>query len=345
MYGRAMRIACLYNNDFEFVPGAGADAAAVRASAEAICQALRDAGHESQLVTLQGRDLVEVLARLQSDKPDLVFNLCESLCGVAANEVAVPAVLDLFGFRYTGSDAPALALALHKAKTKDVLHGRGISTPPYRVMASVADIERVAAEPLDYPWFIKLANEDASVGITEANVLADGAGLAARAKALFAEFGSPLLAERYVPGREVNVTLLGSGKDTHFLPLHEIDFGMMPEGRPHIVSYAAKWDEKHVDYAGTKPVPIKNATPALVEAIQSTARAAWDAIGLRDYGRVDLRIDAAGVPWVIDVNPNCDISPDAGVARAAAAHGWPYPQLIGTIAELALKRYKAKGAA
>src|SRR5690606_26027494 len=120
----------------------------------------------------------------------------------------------------------------------------------------------------------------------EANVLADGAALAARAKQLFAEFSSPLIVERFVPGREVNVTLLGSGKDVRFLPLHEIDFGAMPAGRPHIVSYAAKWDENHVDYEGTKPVPIKGATPELVAAIEGTARAAWEAIGLRDYGRV-----------------------------------------------------------
>ena len=335
-----MRVACLFNNDFESIPGAGVDAAAVRASAESICTALRDAGHTASLVSLQGRDLVAVLGRLEAEKPDLVFNLCESLCGVAANEVAVPAVLDLFGLAYTGSNAAALALALDKPRTKDVLLGRGIPTPPYRTMATVEEIERVAAEPLDYPWFLKLANEDASVGITEANVLADGAALAARAKALLAEFGSPLIAERYVPGREVNVTLLGSGADLRVLPLHEIDFAAMPAGRPHIVSYAAKWDETHVDYAGTKPVPIRDASPALLAAIERTARDAWDAVGLRDYGRVDLRVDAGGTPWVIDVNPNCDISPDAGVARAAASAGWDFPTLISTIAELALRRVK-----
>ncbi len=335
-----MRVVCLFNNDFESIPGAGADAAAVRASAEAICVALRDAGHDATLVSLQGRDLIPVLQRLDAERPELVFNLCESLCGVAANEVAVPAVLDLYGHAYTGSNAAALAVALDKPRTKDVLIGRGIPTPPYRVLATAADIERVAAEPLDYPWFMKLANEDASVGITEANVLADGAGLAARAHALLAEFGSPLLVERYVAGREVNVTLLGSGADVQLLPLHEIDFAAMPAGRPHIVSYAAKWDEQHVDYAGTKPVPIRDASPALVAAIEQTARDAWNAIGLRDYGRVDLRVDAAGTPWVIDVNPNCDISPDAGVARAAAAAGWSFPKLIGTIAELAMKRVR-----
>jgi hypothetical protein len=115
---------------------------------------------------------------------------------------------------------------------------------------------------LDYPWFIKLANEDASVGITEANVARDAAGLVGRCRELLAEFGEPLLLERYVDGREVNVTLLGSGDDVEVLPLHEIDFAAMPAGRPHIVSYAAKWDEAHVDYAGTKPVPLRSGTRA-----------------------------------------------------------------------------------
>ena len=334
----ALRIAVLFNNDFELIEGAAADAAAVRASAEAIRGALEAAGHDAWLVSMHGPDLAEVLGRLEREKPELVFNLCESLCGMARNELAVPAVLDLHGFPYTGGDTMALGMALFKPRTKDVLIGRGIPTPPYRVLATAADVERVAGEPLDFPWFLKLANEDASVGITEANVVADGAALAARATALLREFGEPLLAERYVAGREVNVTLLGSGDQLEILPLHEIDFAAMPGGRPHIVSYAAKWDEKHVDYAGTKPVPLRDASPALVARIEETARAAWSAVGLRDYGRVDLRVDAAGTPWVIDVNPNCDISPDAGVARAAASVGLSYPALISKIAELAWSR-------
>jgi D-alanine-D-alanine ligase len=345
MYSAAvgLRIAVLFNNDFEFIEGAGADAAAVRASAQAIRDALEAAGHQAELVSLQGRDLVAVLGRLERDRPQLVFNLCESLCGIARNELAVPAVLDLHGIPYTGGDTMGLGMALFKPRTKDVLVGRGIPTPPYRVLATAADVERAAAEPLDYPWFLKLANEDASVGITEANVVVDGAALAARARALLAEFGEPLLAERYVEGREVNVTLLGYGAELEILPLHEIDFAAMPAGRPHIVSYAAKWDEQHVDYAGTKPVPLRDVSPALAARIEATARAAWAAVGLRDYGRVDLRVDAEGTPWVIDVNPNCDISPDAGVARAAAAAGMSYPELIGRIATLAWTRSQRGG--
>jgi D-alanine-D-alanine ligase len=125
------------------------------------------------------------------------------------------------------------------------------------------------------------------------------------------------------------------------LPLHEIDFAAMPAGRPRIVSYAAKWDEKHVDYLGTKPVPLRDANPAFVARCEQAARAAWDAHGLRDYGRVDLRVDRDGMPWVIDVNPNPDISPGAGVARSAAVAGMTYTQLIERIATTAWRRVQA----
>lgn len=334
----ALGIAVLYNTDYEHIAGAGTDAIAVRAAAESVRDGLRAAGHRAELLGMWGKDVAEVVTTLERERPDLVFNLCESLNGIARNEIAVPALLDLLALPYTGGDAMALGLALHKPRTKDVLIGRGITTPPYRVIANEADLLRVTAEPLDYPWFVKLANEDASVGITEHNVVHDGAALATRARQLLAEFNEPLLIERYVPGREVNVTLLGSGPDVIILPLHEIDFAAMPAGRPHIISYAGKWDEQHVDYAGTKPVPLRGGDAALAARIEATARAAWEAIGLRDYGRVDLRIDDAGTPWVIDVNPNCDISPDAGVHRAAMVHGWDYPTLIGRIAELAYAR-------
>ena len=339
MTAMELGIAVLYNTDFEHIAGAASvDAVSVRTASEAVRDGLRAAGHRAELVGMWGKDVPEVMSRLDRERPDLVFNLVESLGGIARNEIAVPALLDLLGLAYTGGDAMALGLALYKPRTKDVLIGRGIATPPYRVVTTPADLARIAAEALDYPWFIKLANEDASVGITEANVATDSAGLVARCHQLLAEYGEPLLLERYVDGREVNVTLIGSGADVVVLPLHEIDFAAMPVGRPHIVSYAAKWDENHSDYAGTKPVPLRGADAALGDRIVATARAAWEAVGLRDYGRVDLRVDAAGTPWVIDVNPNCDISPDAGVHRAAMAHGWDYPTLIGTIAELAYQR-------
>lgn len=338
------RVVVIYNTDFDAeLMAAGAELSSVKTAAISVCEGLNAAGIEAELLGIQGPDLFEKVQTLAARKPDVVFNLCESLSGDARNEVAVPAVLDLFGLTYTGTDSLGLGLALHKHRTKDVLRGRGVATPPHRLLARPADLEAADLRDLDYPWFLKLANEDASVGITADNVLRDHAGLVRRSRALFEEFKSPLLAERFVDGREVNVTILGSGADTELLPLHEIDFAAMPADRPNIVSYAAKWDEKHVDYVGTKPVPMQGVSEALAAAIRTTARAAWEAVGLRDYGRVDLRIDRAGTPWVIDVNPNCDTSPDAGAARAAKAAGLDYPAFVAKIATLAWRR--TRGAA
>ncbi len=321
------RIVVLHNTDF----GAGAvDASSVVDAARAVAGALREAGHAVETIGLHGTEILEVVPKLRAD---LVFNLCESLNNDARNEPTVAGLFDLFGIRYTGADQLALASCLHKQRAKEILVGRGVATPPYRYFERAADL--VDLDALDYPWFVKLAHEDASVGITEANRVTSAAELYARTLELFERYRQPVLAERYVEGREVNATLIGDGQ---VLPLHEIDFAAMPGDRPKIVSYAAKWDEAHVDYAGTKPVPLRDPDPALVAAIERTARAAWHALGLRDYGRVDLRIDAAGQPWVIDINPNCDISPDAGSARAAAAAGMPYAAFIARLAELALAR-------
>jgi D-alanine-D-alanine ligase len=342
---RPGRITVLINSDYdaELTAGTGADVSAVRLSAMAVADALRGRGHAVDLVGIEGPDVLEVFARLRDDPPAVVFNLCESLGGDPRNEPTVPALFDVLGIPYTGADALALGLCLHKRRTKDVLLGRGVPTPPFRLLVDEADLAE-AAGALDYPWFVKLAHEDASLGIEESNVVGDAAALIARTRDLWEDFAQPVLAEKYVAGREINVTLLGAadgGAAPELLPLHEIDFARMPAGRPHIVTYAGKWDEQHVDYVGTKPVPLRGAEPALVARLEAAARQAWAATGLRDYGRVDLRVDAAGGAWVIDVNPNPDISPGAGVARAAEVAGLAYPELIERIALTAWRRGRA----
>ncbi len=332
----------LYNTDYDAEQGGtDIDATSVADSARAIADALHSVGREVELVGLHGRDVFEVLRRLRERAPDLVFNLCESMSGDSRNEPTFAGLLDLFEIPYTGADLVGLTLCLHKRRSKDILLGRGIPTAPYRLLADATSLEDPGLASLDYPWFLKLAHEDASVGITEANLVRDVAALRARARAMLDEYAQPVLAERYIDGREVNVTLLGNGAELDVLPLHEIDFAAMPAGRPRIVSYAAKWDETHVDYAGTKPVPLRDASPELVARCQDVARRAWDAHALRDYGRVDLRLDRDGTPVVIDVNPNPDISPGAGVARSAAAAGMSYAQLVARIADSAWRRIRS----
>lgn len=333
------RVTVLYNTDYdaELTAASGADVSAVQASALAVRDALRASDIDAELVGMHGHDAMHVFARLLDDRPDLVFNLVESMAGDSRNEVCVPPLLELYKLPYTGSDALALGSCLHKDRAKDLLRARGVPTPAARVLGP-DDLDDPALDKLDYPFFVKLVHEDASVGIEAANVVRDRAALVTRARALIRDYRQPVIAERYIDGREVNVTLIGNGADLAVLPLHEIDFAAMPPDRPRIVSYAAKWDEAHVDYAGTKPVPMRGATPALTARIEEVARAAWRALGLRDYGRVDCRIDASGEPFVIDVNPNCDISPDAGVARSASAAGLDYPGLIKRIVATAWQR-------
>jgi D-alanine-D-alanine ligase len=332
------KVVVLYNTDFDAEQAKQTpDLTSVRESAKAIAAALREAGHVVELTGVHGVEVYSVLDGVRRDRPDLLFNLCESMDGDSRNEPTFAGLLDLMGIRYTGADLLALASCLYKHRTKEILDAHGVPTPPYRVLRSEADL--AAATGLDFPWFVKLAHEDASLGITEANLVRSHAELAARTRQLWAEFKEPVLAERFVDGREVNVTIFGWRETTEVLPLHEIDFGAMPGDRPKIVSYAAKWDERHVDYAGTKPVPLRGLAPETIANIQRVATAAYRAVDLRDYGRVDLRVDAGGIPWVIDVNPNPDISPDAGVCRAAAAAGMNYPQMVARIADLALARY------
>lgn len=335
------RVWVLYNTDYdaELTAAEGADVSAVEAAARALCEAVGRAGYDTELVGVHGLDLPQLFERLQRGRPDQVFNLVESLAGDVRNEPLLPTLLDMLCIPYTGTDALGLGLCLHKDRTKDVLAARGIASPAHQVLRSEADLTDPALDRLAYPVFLKLCHEDASIGIEATNVARDRSSLVARAGELLRKYRQPVLAERFVDGREVNVTLIGNGDALEVLPLHEIDFSAMPADRPRIISYAAKWDESHVDYDGTKPVPMRGLTPELSGAIEAVSRDTFRATGLRDFGRVDLRVDASGQPWVIDVNPNCDLSPDAGVARAARHAGIEYHELIGRIIDIAWRRH------
>jgi D-alanine-D-alanine ligase len=336
-----LRITVLYNTDYD-AEACTTDVVSVETSARALAGALGEGGAHVELIGLHGLEVLAVIDQVRAAKPDLVFNLCESMAGDPRNEPTLVGLLDLFEIPYTGADLLCLASCLHKQHAKDILIARGIPTPPHRFLADLAALDNPALERLDYPWFVKLAHEDASVGITEENLVRTPAALRARAHQLMLAYEQPVLAERYIDGRELNVTLIGNGAELRMLPLHEIDFAAMPADRPWIVSYAAKWDAGHVDYAGTKPVPLRDASPELVASVERVARDSWNALGLRDYGRIDLRVDAGNAAWVIDVNPNPDISPDAGVARSARIAGMSYPQLIAHIADVAHLRIRRR---
>ena len=339
MNKKPKRVTVLFNTDYdeELKAASPVDVSAVQEAAKAVRDAVADNKYETELIGIKGPDLPEIMGGLKKNKPDLVFNLCESLSGNTSNEPLIPAMLDLLEIPYTGANALGLGLCLHKDRAKDVLLSRGVQTPPHWVAYSERDLDDLP--DLKYPYFVKLVKEDASIGISGENVVTNKEALCKRAKELLQQYKQPVICEQYVSGREFNVTVIGNGNQLECLPLHEIDFAAMPKGSPHIVSYAAKWDENHTDYAGTLPVPVLDASPDFVREVESTSQSAFKAMGLQDFARVDLRIDDNNKAWVIDVNPNCDLSPDAGVARAAQVGGASYADLIGRICQTAWTRH------
>lgn len=304
--------------------------------ASAVAEALERRGC-SVLPAPVGADPLGDFERLRRHRPDVVFNLCESLSGDARGEMAASGVLELLQLPYTGSPPLALGLALHKDVAKDVLVARGVPTPRHVVVTDPGELARVA---LPFPLIVKPAREDASVGIGFGSVVRDPAALAAAVRAILRDHAQPALVERYVDGREVYVPLLGNAPRV-VLPTTEIRFGPAFDGRPRIVSYRAKWDVAAPEYLDSPAVPCTLPPPIAARAAE-VAQAAFAALGCRDYGRVDLRLTPEGEPHVIDVNPNCDLHPEAGFARAAALAGMSYPDLVGTLVGLALERSHAR---
>lgn len=333
-----VRVVIVHNQDFdprdrESDPSF-ASRADVENAARDVQRALASRGHEVSMLGVGSspRELGAAVEELQRRAPDLVFNLCESLAGDARHEALLPAMLDLAGLAYTGSGPTALGLALRKDLTKRVLAAAGVTVP---------EALRPDAAELPFPLIVKPAREDASVGITRHSVVHDRAQLNDRIETVRRELKQPALVERYIEGRELYVSMIGGTPDV--LPMHEIDFAEMPDDRPKIVSYEAKWEPSSPEYAGTRSVRARPLGKAVRLRCEAAARAAFHALELRDYARVDLRLSDEGIPYVIDVNPNCDLSDGAGVSRAASFGGFSYAELIERICAAALARQTSNG--
>jgi D-alanine-D-alanine ligase len=330
-----MHIVILHNRDHELLeddPGREAREDVTRV-ASALGLALEAAGARVEPLAVEGTrlDFVQSLERLH---PDLVLNLCESLAADSRGEMAVPCLLDLVGVPYTGSSALSLGLALHKNKAKELLRSRGVSTPAFHVCHKLED---ALAVDLAWPLIVKPAREDASVGIDFDSVVHDRAGLARAVEHVLRTFHQPALVEQFITGREIYVPLLGNAPARTALPLSEIQFGKAFESRPHIVSYRAKWEADSAECIDS-PSVLCTVDEALEERLVHTALQAFEALECRDYGRVDMRVAADGTPYVIDINPNCDLHPEAGFAKAALAAGIDYPALATRLVEIALER-------
>jgi D-alanine-D-alanine ligase len=272
--------------------------------------------------------------RVRRGKYDLVFNLCESVAGVAALEPAVIAALELLRVPYTGSSSWTAALCLRKPLVNATLDRAGLPVPRWGVVrrpaagAGLAAARAARLPTVGFPAICKPAAEDASIGVEQRSVVRTMKALEARVEAMHAQW-EEVVVQHYVEGREVNVGIVGD----QVLPVAEIDFTAMPRGLWRIVSYRSKWDEGSDEDLGATPTCPADLPAELTAQLSELALAAWRVVGGSGFGRVDFRIDRAGRPWVLEVNANPDFSPTAGLARMGRVAGLDYAALVRRVCE------------
>jgi D-alanine-D-alanine ligase len=319
---RSLSVAVIYN---PVELGGQAVVRAVIDGATEAHDAIKALGHRVSLLRVDEgvRPFVEALDALQ---PDVVFNLCEGYRESSAGEYRIAALLELLDIPYTGSGPMTLGIALDKPLSKQIFIARGIPTPPFVVYRQMP--ERLA--PLTFPLILKLAAEDASLGITADNVVSDEASALRRLDQLLDEYHAPVLVEEFVDGREFTVALL----DGQPLLVEEIEIHV----EPRIVGFRAKWEAGSDEYQGTRPVFAPVITSHQRNELMTLSARVWDAIGIRDYARVDFRMDAHGRIHVLEANPNPDISAGSGYRRSLDAANISYPDFIARLLDNALRR-------
>jgi len=299
---------------------------------EEVADALTKLGHEPTMHELDGtaKSLL-ALARLECD---LVFNLCESFADDDTADFKIAGFLELIKKRYTGSGTHGLMLAQDKAIAKKIFAFHGIHTP---VFAKSFRGRLDFSHDLQFPVIVKPAREDGSIGIEFSAVVSSIRELMERMDWLHANFNSPVLIEEYIEGREMYVGVIGNDKP-EALPVVELDLSKLPDGTPRIAAAEVKWGKGTKAYRDTKSAVATDLAEDTVMALQQTAIAAYQALELRDYGRVDMRLQPDGHVHVIEVNPNPWLSSKAEFAMAARKSGRNYPQLVEEIVELAMAR-------
>lgn len=269
----------------------------------------------------------------KSYKPNAVLNFIEAVEGNSHFESYCAGLFDILGVSYTGNNGLTLGNCLFKQRTKRILLGSGLPTPKYLVANYQSD-EKLNFSQLKFPVIVKLLSEDASIGISENSVVSNRKELEIRMEYLFKNFKQDLIVEEFIDGRELNVSILGN----EVLPISEISFKGLSKKLPKIITYEAKWSPSSEYYKHTVPICPAKLSAKITRKVNEIALESYKAMGCRDYARVDIRLAKNNHPYVIEVNPNPDISPDSGFVRSAAASGIEYDDLIKKLVWLALDR-------
>jgi D-alanine-D-alanine ligase len=301
---------------------------------EEIFEALEKLGHKPAYLEIDGHD-ASLLAVARA-KADLVFNLGESYAGDDTKDTNIAAYLDLLDLPYTGAGPQGLYLAQNKALAKKIFHFHDIRTPYFAVSyKGLSD----HAHDIAFPLIVKPQSEDGSIGIDVGSVVSSVKELMERIHYIHEQFDSPALIEEYIEGREIYAAILGNDKP-EALPLVELDLSNLPEGTPRIAGTEVKWEKDSEAYRRTRSAPAEDLDEETAAHLQQTALAAYQALQLRDYGRIDLRLTPDGKIYVIEANPNPWLSSGAEFAMAARKSGRSYADTMQDIVDAAMTRYE-----
>ena len=300
----------------------------VLAQVEAIEGALNELGQPHVRIPFTS-NLGRFVSQVQAAGIAMAFNLCESVDEDPLLIGHPAAVLELLSIPFTGSSAMALLLSTDKLTVKRLLTASGLRTPPFFIYEG-EEVLRPAG--LNFPVILKPRFQDASIGIEQASVVERSTELLAHLEDHYARYGS-ILVEEYVAGREFNVSLFGYPQ-TRVMPLAEIDFSGFPSELHRIVSYKAKWDEESFEYQHTQRIFPDNLPKTLQQAMRHMAQDCFALFGLRDYARVDMRLDGQGRLAILEINANPCLSPDAGFPAAVAESTMTYTEMVGEFLRL-----------
>lgn len=316
------------------------DAADVLVQVEAVAGALKAQGHQTATLACT-LDLDAVRRELRRFGPELVFNLVESLEGQGRLIHFPPFLLDSLAIPYTGAPAEAMLMTSNKVMAKRRMAEAGLSTPRWIGPGAGPPYGCGPAEILPGAWIIKSTWEHASIGL-DAGSLMNGVSAEELAAALCdraPQLGGDCFAERYVDGREFNLSLLAGIEGPQVLPPAEIVFEGYGAEQPRIVDYRAKWEIDSFEYRHTpRRFDFDTEDAALLALLKQQARRCWHVFGLRGYARVDFRVDAEGRPWILEVNANPCLSPDAGYAAALERAGISFANAVRRICVDAMGR-------
>jgi D-alanine-D-alanine ligase len=338
MSRKRLHIALVYNTFREQAPENPHDRGGMsdlRAMIRRQARGLRKAGFQVTVLPLAS-DLLAFQRRLRRLMPDVVFNQYDDVVYGAKYEMRLAAVVRMMGFPITGSPALALGLCREKYSTACLLAGQGIPIPGETAM--LTSIKQVDERDWQFPLIVQASQEHCGLGLDRNSVVHSKKALREKVRQVVREFNQPALAQKFLPGREFNVGLVGGNK-LRVMPLAEVDYSKLPDDIPPIMSYAAKNMENTVEYKNTSvQCPAHNVEPEVAKRIGQVAARAFRAVGGWGYGRVDIRLDEEGNPKVLDINCNPLLDEGVGLARSAERAGLKWSKLLKLIVDAALER-------